>query len=209
MTLIGCPCFGSLHPLFVDSDVIFDTSIIGVWQYSELTHDGRQRREYPISIQGYKNGQDNDATKRETALPRSLWKQQIVPGYLIVDKKPGAQAEEDDTCNTIFYIVEIDGELFLDIAAKRPAEGPFVPLHWFAHIDKEDKIIRVKYLDGEWLTEHLAHHPKALDYEVVPIAFGEDAGLLITAKPQELQTFLHKHLNDPDAWILFAELKRE
>jgi len=107
------------------------------------------------------------------------------------------------------HLVKIKGKMFLDFYPEEPEpelnefyKCHLFPVHMFARVSQIQPTLKMAFLDPDWLTKRLERRPRPLRYEET-----ED-GLLLTAQPKKLQSFLLKHFDDEDAWGDESDLKR-
>jgi hypothetical protein len=149
MMLAGC--VPSLHPFYVDKDVIFDPALLGVWAETE------SKETWAFTKKGDKEYQ------------------------LINTDKEGKKSE------FIVHLLKIDGEMFLDLLAVKPADlqdnDYLLPLHMLVLVLEIGPTSRVSCLDPDWLRRFLDENPAAIRYEKV------NSEILLTASTPELQRF--------------------
>ena len=106
----------------------------------------------------------------------------------------------------IVHLVKVKGRLFLDLYPEEPVfkenmgdfyEGHLLKVHTFMRIEQIQPTLRIAPLDSDWIRAYLKKHPKEIRHEKV------DDGILLTAQPKALQSFLIKHEKTKDA---FGEL---
>lgn len=101
----------------------------------------------------------------------------------------------------IVHLVKAEGRQFLDLFPEDPdlKENDFykchlLPIHTFMRIEQIEPTLRMVPLNPDWIKKFLQDHPDAIQHEKV------DDGILLTAKPKELQAFLIKHEKTEDAF---------
>ena len=62
--------------------------------------------------------------------------------------------------------------------------------------------LQLSSVNGNWLKKRLLDNPQVLDHEQIA------GGFLVTASPKELQTFLKKHNDTPNAFSQVSKLRR-
>jgi len=107
------------------------------------------------------------------------------------------------------HLVKVDDQLFLDLYPEDPQirgndfyKVHFIAVHTFMHVAEIAPVLRMAPMSPEWIKKLLAKEPAVVRHEKV-----ED-GIMLTAGPEELQTFVHKHTGNKDAFGDFSELKR-
>lgn len=92
----------------------------------------------------------------------------------------------------------LGGSLYLDIAPNRVLEGGdadfFAPLHWVCRVTFVADGMELKCLDEEWLRERIAAGTAE------PMAMLVDDEIILTGTTEELQAFVLRHADDPDAF---------
>jgi len=61
-------------------------------------------------------------------------------------------------------------------------------------MQQQDDVLQIAILKPDWIEKHLQEHPDAIKHEKL------DHGILLTAKPKDMQAFLLKHDKTADAW---------
>lgn len=231
--LTGCPCVGSLYPMYADDELAIDPGLEGRWRFVEADS------EQPPDPEGRDIVVIRTMNKApETVLwfdippnlPGSLYVPRDLPTYCIEPYKrrqgqeqakkeegiaesgqePSADemSHEDGEDYTIqFRLVDLKDRRFADIIWE-PENGLAAPTHWFARLRERETGLEVDLLDFTWLVDYIEKKPHALKYETLPLGRGRDAYLLITSKPKALQRFLHKHFDTPEAWMPLGRFER-
>ncbi len=107
------------------------------------------------------------------------------------------------------HLLKVGDRRFLDLCPADPdlPQNDFykfhlLPVHSFLRIRQQGDALQMTFLQPNWIRTHLQEHPDALKHEKV----GD--GILLTAQPGELQAFLLKHDQTPDAWDECSPLTR-
>lgn len=97
---------------------------------------------------------------------------------------------------------------FLDLCPTERREN-HLPLHYLLQIEPATNSLHFQGLNLEWLSKLLEKNPRALPHILVPGEPGatNNLDLVLTADTPELQQFVLKHLETPDAWTEGIVLK--
>ncbi|MEW5875699.1 MAG: hypothetical protein AB1752_11040 [Candidatus Zixiibacteriota bacterium] len=109
----------------------------------------------------------------------------------------------------IAHLISFDGRRFLDLypsGDESPYNGFYqthlVPAHTFMHVAEISPTLRLAMMNPAWLDSILTKHPKDLAHE------REGDAVIITASTSDLQEFVLKHLDTPNAWGEQSELRK-
>jgi hypothetical protein len=98
------------------------------------------------------------------------------------------------------YFVKLDSYLFIDMSPK-PAQsdndtysGMLVPTHLFGRVWFQGDSLVIGWLDSEWLDDKIEAGEVSLSHE------SQENDKLLTASTEELQAFVLRYANDPDAF---------
>ncbi|MBN1588353.1 MAG: hypothetical protein JW888_02450 [Pirellulales bacterium] len=165
LLLVG-GCVPSLHPLYTEEDLVFDSALLGKWS------------EKP------------NATK-----PGATWhfeKDARDPtGYLL--KTTGADNRTDMFSA---HLVRLGDSLYLDLVPAKPSPGSkrhamhglhYIPAHLFFKVYQVSPEFQWGVMLPAAVNQLLAETPEALKHE------RPDGRLVLTASPKELQEFVQKH----------------
>jgi hypothetical protein len=101
--------------------------------------------------------------------------------------------EEGKRGEFVAHLVNVQGNLFLDIRPKEPEEDAadiyrwhLLGMHSFLHVRQIHPELQMAVLDPDWLKDFLAKNPEEISYEAV------DDKIILTARPKALQAFLIK-----------------
>lgn len=99
------------------------------------------------------------------------------------------------------YLLRVQDHLFLDLYPKEPQleavdlyKGLLLKVHTVLYVEQIEPELQLRALNPSWLVKYLEEQPDAVAHEKV-----ED-GVLLTAQPKQLQAFLIRHLETPDAF---------
>jgi hypothetical protein len=123
-------------------------------------------------------------------------------GYQLINTDENGKKSE-----FLAHLLKIEGEMFLDLYAVKPADlqdnDYLLPLHTFILVLEIDLRPRFSYLDPGWLKTFLQKNPGAIRHEKL------NNEILFTASAPELQRFLLTHLKTNGAFSEPTELKRK
>lgn len=186
--LPGCLVI-SIHPFYTDDDVIYKPEFNGKW----MDHDSgtwiiSQHMEFAGLFQPDKPGRSYDIT--------------------ITDNK--------GTSRFIGHLFQLGKELYLDFYPNSSKEGDnlkegndfehfhFVPSHSLARVEVKNGKIIIAWYNQEWLVGLFNQNKIRIAHERTPydIDQKDPAGyeVLLTASTPELQKFIRKYGNDPNAF---------
>jgi hypothetical protein len=172
IAVLAAGCIPSLHPLYTEKELVFDPSIVGVWAEK-----------------------DADASKDSWEFKKGEGK-----SYELVVKEEGVAAK------FFAHVVKLGEYRFLDTSpAEWTAEGGpehellsyhLIPGHLFWKMWTKDGVLYLALLDPEWLEEKIDENALGVEYAEV-----EDM-IVLTAKTKELQEFVLRAVEDPEAFIV-------
>jgi len=180
--LPGC-LIKSLHPFYTNKDLIFRESLIGTWT-------------------------DPDSGNWEISQHKSF-------AGLFKDDTPEKSydisfSDKKGTSKFVAHLFTIDGQLFLDFYPDNPDAGNdlgnfhFIPAHTLAKVQIESRKIIIRWYNEEWLVNLFNQNRVRIAHERVPYDEDdyrkENYQVILTAPTAELQKFIHKYGNDPDAF---------
>jgi hypothetical protein len=160
-------CTPSLHPLFTEKDVVFESALLGKWVC-----------------------EDDEGSKTEWSFTRSG------------DKVYGlVHVEDGDPGRFEARMVKLGQHFFLDLYPEEPVvDNGFYKLHLvrahtFAKITLDGDALSVSIMDPEWLEKSLDDGDLTLRHEKE-----KGGGILLTAPTAELQQFVLKAVENPEAF---------
>jgi len=189
ITLAGCiPC---LHAIYTDKDLVFDSGLVGVWDYPDASAapDGTPSAEGKGYWEFTKLGEKS---------------------YRLVLAEPDGKSGVFET-----HLVKLGGATFLDLYPVHPdlpspTDSDFYKLHLlrmhtFMAVERIGDALRYRLMDAEWLQGYLERHPHALRHEKLQ---DSRPNIVLTASTKELQAFLARHVSTEGAFTEWKELKR-
>jgi hypothetical protein len=184
--LCSCEPELSVHKLYTSDDVIFDPALLGIWTEpdSAITHEHQQLEFRSANPGGY----TINLTFQESpsAKPVSLtFAAQLVKlhGTLFIDVVPTG--------------LQVDGQ---DSDAL-----PQIPGHYFGRISFTGDVLKISFLDDDWVADHIKSRDIHIDSE-------EEANKLqvLTAPTADLQQLVIDHADDDQAFsVEMDDLKRQ
>jgi hypothetical protein len=175
--IAGCVPVWSLHPLYDDKHLAFDEKLLGT--FTEDNNDASIIWEF------------TQATEPNT--------------YQLLFSS--VSKDDPNIAKGIFdvHLIKLDSQLFLDIF---PKEAPWenddalkhmkwafntffiIPVHTFAKVEFLDSQLKIRLTDDDNFKKLLKADPNAVKYELV------DNKPVLTASPQQLQSFILKYADD-------------
>ncbi len=182
MTVVGVAvlaagCIPSLHPLYTESDLIFDPDLVGVWAEK-----------------------DADASRDSWELKRGKAK-----GYELMVKEDGEAAAFNAHLVKLGEYRFLDTSPAEWVAEGGPEHEllgyHLIPGHLFWKVWRKDGVLCLALLDPEWLDEKIDKGELGVAYEEV-----ED-GVVLTAKTAELQEFVLRAAADAKGFMVDEPLE--
>jgi len=109
----------------------------------------------------------------------------------------------------VVHLLKVGNRKFLDLYPADPDlnQNDFykchlLPVHTFIRVQQIEPTLQMAMLKPDWIKKILRKNPGAIHHETV------DDSILLTAQPKEMQAFLIKHDNTPDAWNECSPLTR-
>ena len=178
-------CLTTLHPIFTGKDLITDPRLIGNWEKAK------------------------DKTKVIYRLPNADEVNNLSPAlqgeagkiYMLDEKD-----EQGDIRSTNYaFMIKLGKYYYMDYypaseKERRSADNFFaahyIPMHSIYRIEfKNNNSFNVQRLDGGYLEKLIKNKQIRIRHEVM-----EDGGILITAPTEELQQYLIKYSDVPEAY---------
>ena len=168
-------CVPSLHPLFTESDVVFDHELLGAWS------QGDSKDSWTFEKSGAKG-------YRLTTTDRP---------FATSDKRGGKRSGKFEA-----HLCQLGKFLFLDLYPQdsQAAETDFYKAHLIAahsflkvSIDGDD--LHLAPLSHDWAENRVARKQFEIAHEVL-----DGGAIVLTASTSELQAFVLQHAEDPEAF---------
>jgi len=177
----GC-LIKSLHPFYTEKDLVFRKELPGNW----LAQDS------------------------------SLWnisQRMRFDGFLQPEKGDNAynilMTDEKGTGSFIAHLFRLDGSLYLDFypdevqVSNSLASYHLIPAHTLAKVEVSADEIVIRWYNEEWLLELFNQNKVRIPHERIPYDLDDqnpdNYQVILTASTEELQKFLLKYGNDPNA----------
>ncbi len=178
-------CLTTLHPIFTGKDLITDPRLIGNWE---------KAKDKTKVI--YRQPSDNEVNNLSPALQSEAGK------IYMLDEKD----EQGHIRSTNYaFLVKLGKYYYMDYypaseKERRSADNFFaahyVPMHSIYRIEfKNNNSFNVQRLDGGYLEKLIKNKQIRIRHEVM-----EDGGIFITASTEELQQYLIKYSDVPEAY---------
>jgi hypothetical protein len=178
-------CLTTLHPIFTEKDLVFDSRLAGSWKNVK---DG--------STATYRQATANDLQSLSTALQRNANKI-----YILEEK----DAQSKTTSAYYAFLVKLGNYYYLDYYPAGLKENQSADEFFTAHYIPMHSIYRVNFngdlsfdlqqLDGGYLENLIRNKKIRLRHEVT-----NDGNYVITAPTTELQQYLVKYSDVPEAY---------
>jgi hypothetical protein len=163
----------SVHRLYTDKDIVFDSNLIGLWSDKP------------------------DANNLET------WEFRAVSepnAYEMIYTGKDGDSEKYGSAAFITHLVKLDDKLFLDVFPRDPnmqsniyGRLHFVPVHSFIKIEQIQPTLQMRLMDHDKLKQLLKEKSDVLKHEI-----GEDERLVLTASTEQLQAFMRQYADVND-----------
>jgi hypothetical protein len=176
---VGC-YVPSIHPLYTNQDLIFNSDLVGQWVESEKGKSQwvfakKEEKSYVLRI--------TQEDKKVFVFTARLLK---VGAYHYLDIFP----DTDDATNDDFLLKNM------------------LPIHSFIRIKQLMPTLEVEVMNTEWLSEFIKSNPKAIKHETMVVGKKDETLTVLTAQPKELQAFLIKHEKREKVWNKLNSLKK-
>ena len=117
--------------------------------------------------------------------------------------------ENEEPAKFQAHLVKLGDFLFLDIFPEEPGmknglyKGLLIPAHGFSRIWIEGGLVRLAYLDPDWLKDMIDKKKVKIGHDWI------DQSLILTASTRDLQKFALKYAEDSKAFSVKTELHRQ
>jgi len=180
-------CLTTLHPIFTEKDLAYDSKLIGAW---DTENEGKKGK---VII-------SNLATENSLELPGNISaiKQQ---GYFIIYKDENGKTSDQ----YIAFLARIGKHLYFDYYPADKKEDRKLDEFFGVHFVKMHTSYRVEILkDGSFELSQLdgSYVKSLIDEKKIRISHETDAddNTIITASTKELQQYLLKYGDEPSAY---------
>ncbi len=183
--LLVSGCFiKSLYPFYTKKDIVFDPKIIGTWTDEDSSKwIIKQQMKWPIA-------------------PDSSFQVEIV-------EKDGSMGSFN------VHLFRLNNQLYLDfypsgkIGSNDIVEENIVLTHSLAKITYSKDVIKIQWFNEVWLEKLLDQNKIRIRHEKIYESDLEMNSYLLTASTEELQKFIIKYGNDPQAFKSIWEDNQE
>lgn len=187
VSMSGC-LVKSLHPFYTDKDVLYKPEILGSWT-------------------------SGDSAKGED-FARWEIKRHMVFNGIMKDDKPGTgydivYTDKKGTYKFLATLFSLDNQLYLDfylseMDASGLAVGHLVMAHTLARVKIEKARVTISWYNEEWIMKLFNENRIRIAHERVPnnvdVKDPANYEVVLTAPTSELQKFILKYGNDPEAF---------
>lgn len=180
-------CLTTLHPIFTEKDLAYDPKLIGIWN---VEREGNKER---VTI-------SNLATENSVELPGNISsiKQK---GYLISYQHEDSEIPD----RYIAFLSRIGKYLYFDYYPAYKKQDQYIDEFFGVHMVKMHTAYRVEILnDGSFELSQLdgSYINNLIDQKKIRISHetGADGNVVITATTSELQQYLIKYSDEPEAY---------
>jgi hypothetical protein len=178
-------CLTTLHPIFTGKDLVTDTRLIGNWEKAKDKTKVVYRQPDADEINNLSQALQKEAAK-----------------IYMLDEKDG-QGNLKST--NYAFMVKLGKYYYMDYypAGKKERQSSdhffashYIPMHSIYRIQfKNNNSFNVQRLDGGYLEKLIKNKQIRIKHEVM-----EDGGIFITAPTEELQQYLIKYSDVPEAY---------
>jgi len=178
--LSGCVVF-SFYPIYTEDDLFPNDYLLGEF----FTKDDSARWNFDFLYEDPQHKKNTDST-----------------GYkLTIDENhPGKM-----NSTYLVQLIELEGSLIADFYLDDYQNSNqkwemalfdlhIIPVHTFSRVELMGDSIRFRWFNPEWLEKQIKANKVRIHHEK------NDHTILLTAKPRELQKFVKKYRNSPDAF---------
>lgn len=178
-------CLTTLHPIFTEKDLVFDPRLSGNWK---KTKDG--------STASYRQANSHDLEELSPSLKRNA-------ARIFVLEEKDAQGNLQST--SYAFMVKLGKYYYMDYYAAGINKNESADVFFASHYVPMHSIYRIKFtdnrsfdiqqLDGGYLEKLIRNKQVRIRHEVTG-----DGDFLITAPTEELQQYLIKYSDVPEAY---------
>jgi len=175
-------CFPtSLNPLYADKDVVFEPTLVGVWQGEDSNEAWNFEKSGDNSYKLVYTDKEGKTASFETHLLK-------LGTTLFLDFFPDESSIQQTNRSEIY-------------------QYHLVRTHSFARVSLTEPALQISFLSLEWLGKLLEKDPKAIQHHLY--GTNKDDFFVLTAPTKELQNFVLKHMATKEAFLEPINLKRK
>lgn len=178
-------CLTTLHPIFTTKDLLVEPRLFGNWEKSKDKTKVIYRRPNAYEVNNLSPALQSQASK-----------------IYILDEKD----EQGNRRSTYYaFMIKLGQHYYMDYYPTSEKErksadnffaAHYIPMHSIYRIEfKGTNSFNIKRLDGGYLEKLIKNKQIRIKHEVM-----EDGGILITAPTEELQAYLIKYSDVPEAY---------
>lgn len=176
--LVGC--VPSLHPLFTDSDLIFEEKLLGIWS-GDNSKEAWEFKRYSIDESGKRYKMIyTDKEGKEGRFIATLGR---LNSMLFLDLFPESPELETND----FYKIHL------------------LAIHTFMRIEQIEPTLQMRAMDPDKMEDMLENDPNLIKHEVLK---DQESKIVLTASTKDLQQFMVEHASDEGLFGEVSELKR-
>lgn len=130
-----------------------------------------------------------------------------IPGYLVLYK----DLSKPNRSPVLFIgtVGKISDQYYLNLKlldVKIGSTDNMVQIHTFnvntfSRIELRDDQLSIEHLESEWISDQIMNNRVRIKHEVVHTEFDDSREILITASTDELQKFIRKYGDEPEAYM--------
>jgi len=204
LLFVGCVPVDSLNPIYTDKNVIVDQELIGKW-FGDNPDEGSLRidRAGDNAYQLVVTDRRDNSPPHETVFDAHLVS---LGGERYFDVVPRQLETLDDSVNVNSLpiknglkfepsLVDIGGGLFLEFSGTVVPKGKgqkiqvkLRPAHWIFKVELDHGVLRLAYLDDEWIKNEAKRGTLAVRHQKAKGEFLEK--LVLTGSTVEMQQFV-------------------
>ena len=227
LLLAGCVPQDSLNPLFTDRDAVFDSALVGTWTGTTEDED-KDRGNLMFQESGEAPAYsliatiDKDPDNGNQVQIKYKARLLRLGGFLFLDlaqSEPAASEIAQDSYKLKLippgngngfepHLLRLGDLAYLNLVPQESGDdGAFelrvVQAHWFFRIWIEGDVLRLAYLDDDWVKEMIDQGNVDIDHERV------GKGIVLTASTEALRKFVLDHVEDEGAFKDAGEWHRQ
>ena len=178
-------CLTTLHPIFTEKDLVFDPRLVGKWSNTE-----------DASTATYRLTHANELKSLSTALQRNASRIYMLEERDAQGKLKSKQYAFMVKLGTYYYMDFYPAGLKENGVQDEFFATHFVPMHSIYRIRfKNTHSFDIQQLDAKYLETLIKNKKIRIKHEVT-----EDGGYVITAPTEELQKYIVKYSDIPEAY---------
>lgn len=193
LSLISSCTVLSFYPLYTDDVLRRDGRLLGTWYTldEELSKNEQDTLIWEVKLEDKRW----EATNLDRDQGSSMTKNNYAYTLSLYDK-----SSPDKKSEFQLHLVELDNQTYFDFFPEAgEIKDPILSfhlmgVHTFAKVDIDEASIQINWFDANWFEEKLSENKIRIKHEK------NNANVLLTAQPQDLQKFVVKYANDEHAF---------